>query len=167
MVIGAAFPEVVYTGTAGDRTVATLSCDTVLRITGGTLRVADGGTITGRLTMTGGAFCPGLVSGAFVTLSGTGNSIASASLPCGSLHVAAGATLSLANSTLSAALVNDGAVTMPSNQSTTLGANGTVLNRGEWTMTAASGQSSQISGNCSSFTATFTNEGTLRATGGG
>ena len=73
----------------------------------------------------------------------------------------------LHGSTISGAFTNDGAVTMPSNQTVTLGANGTVLNRGEWTMNAASGQACNLNGNCSSFTATFTNQGTLRATGAG
>jgi hypothetical protein len=38
VVIGAGPAEVLYTSTTGDRTVATLSCSTVLRITGGTLQ---------------------------------------------------------------------------------------------------------------------------------
>ena len=100
VVIGAAFPEVVYTSTTGDRTIATLACDTVLRVTGGTLRVADGGTIAGRLTMTGGTLCAGLAAGAEVVLSGKGNAVSGSTLACGSVRVTAAATLSLASSTI-------------------------------------------------------------------
>ena len=165
--IGAAFPEVVYTSTAGDRTVRTLTCDTVLRITSGTLRVTDGGTIAGRLTMTGGGICAGMTAGASIALSGEANSMTSATLVCGSLRVAAGASLSLANTTLAGTLTNDGVVTMPSNQNVTIGPSGAILNRGEWTMSAASGQNCQFFGNCSGSPTSFTNEGTFRATGAG
>jgi hypothetical protein len=101
-----------------------------------------------------------------LTLQAAGNTATNSTLGS-ALTVASGASLSLASSTISGALVNDGAVTMPSNQTTTLGFNGTVLNRGEWTMNAASGETCSLNGNCSSFTATFTNQGTLRATGAG
>ncbi|MCX5650800.1 MAG: hypothetical protein NTU45_05355, partial [Planctomycetota bacterium] len=168
VVIGSGPAEVVYTSTAGDRTVATLSCSTVLRITSGTLRVSSGGTISGRLTMTGGSFCPGFSSGTPLDLTGTNNSVANATLLCGTLRVASGATLSLASSTISGALVNDGTVTMSGSQTVTLGVGGSVLNRGEWSMSSASGQNCTLSGNGgSSATVTFTNEGTLRATGAG
>ena len=81
--------------------------------------------------------------------------------------VAKSASLSLANSTIAGAFTNDGVVTM-SNQNVTIGAGGAILNRGEWTMSAASGQNCQFFGNCSNFNpVSFTNEGTLRATGSG
>ncbi len=83
--------------------------------------------------------------------------------------VASGATLSLTNSTIAGALVNDGTVTMSGNQTTTLAINtSSVLNRGEWIMSAASGQSCSLSTPSSNSTPRpFTNEGTLRATGAG
>ena len=170
VVIGAGPAEVLYTSTTGDRTVATLSCSTVLRITGGTLRVSNGGTISGRLTMTGGSFCPGFSSGTPLDLTGTNNSIANATLLCGTLRVGSGATLSLASSAIAGGIVNDGTVTVSGNQTVTISPNtGSVLNRGEWTMDAAGGQSCAVS-LPSGFNSTprpFTNEGTLRATGAG
>ncbi|MEY3022895.1 MAG: hypothetical protein RIS86_2093, partial [Planctomycetota bacterium] len=110
--IGAAFTEVVYSSTAGDRTIRSLACDTVLRVTGGTLRVSEGGAIAGRLTMTSGTLVAGIVDGAELVLSGKEHSVASGTLAGVGLRVAPLASLSLASSAIAGALVNDGAVTM-------------------------------------------------------
>ena len=102
-----------------------------------------------------------------LTLLGAGNT-ATNSVFIVPTTMASGATLSLVSSTIANSFTNDGAVTMSGNQNCTLGSGAAVLNRGEWTLTAAAGQSCQLLSNCSSFNpVSFTNTGSLRATGAG
>ncbi|MCX5650813.1 MAG: hypothetical protein NTU45_05420, partial [Planctomycetota bacterium] len=102
-----------------------------------------------------------------LTLQGAVNSMNGVALNA-PVTVASGKALSLTNTTISRALTNDGTVTMSGSQTVTLGVGGSVLNRGEWSMGATGGQNCILSSNgSSSATVTFTNQGTLRATGAG